>query len=191
MHRSPAGLAIAVILLAPGSVDAQTDPGASDSLQAPAETMPRSAPAPKGSRVYTGGAIGLNFWNDTVRFSVEPILGYRVTPQLSVGGRLRYEYFKDKRGVEDFTMHNYGGSVFSRYRLIPQLYGHAEFAYGSYDYPAGREGVPFLFLGGGIVQPLGGSSWAYAEVLVDVLRDDQSPYEDWDPQVTFGVGVGL
>ena len=29
------------------------------------------------------------------------------------------------------------------------------------------------------------------DMLVDVLRDKNSPYEDWEPQVRFGVGVGL
>jgi hypothetical protein len=31
----------------------------------------------------------------------------------------------------------------------------------------------------------------FIEVLVDVLNDDNSPYEEWDPFVSFGVGVGF
>ena len=154
----------------------------------------RTAPAkssPEPSRVYWGGTLGFNFWNDYTSIRVEPLVGYKATPQLSVGGKVRYEYFKDNRRSSDFTSHNYGGSVFSRYRLVPQLYAHAEFAYVSYDYPRGREGVPFLLLGGGVSQPLGGRSWATAEVLFDVIQDDNSPYEDWEAIVSVGVGVGF
>jgi hypothetical protein len=31
----------------------------------------------------------------------------------------------------------------------------------------------------------------YAEVLFDVLQDEDSPYADWEPHVTVGVGVGM
>jgi hypothetical protein len=194
MNRAFAGLVVAATLLVAGAAGAQTDSSAPADTLKPAATTSTSRPsttAPTKPRVYWGGAIGFNFWNDYTRFSVEPIVGYRLTPKFSLGGRLRYEYFNDKREAVNFTSHNYGGSIFSRYRLVPQLYGQAEFAYMSYDFPSGREGVPFLFLGGGYVQPLGGKAWAFVEVLVDVLQDSNSPYEDWDPQVTVGAGVGF
>ena len=54
-----------------------------------------------------------------------------------------------------------------------------------------REWVPFLLLGGGLSKMVGARSWAYVEVLVDVLQDDNSPYDDWDPFVSVGVGVGF
>jgi hypothetical protein len=195
MFRALAGLLVAAAFLAAGDVEAQTDTGSSaDSLQAPppaASPVPAAGGPSKKSRIWTGGAIGFNFWNDTTRFSIEPIIGYSATPKLSLGGRLRYEYFNDKRGPTDRSSHNYGGSLFSRYRLLPQIFAHAEYAYMSYDFIGGREGVPFLYLGGGYVQNLGPKTWVYAEVVVDVLQDSNSPYEDWDPRVTVGVGVGL
>ncbi len=33
--------------------------------------------------------------------------------------------------------------------------------------------------------------WAYAEVLFDVLNDTNSPYDEWDPWISVGVGVGF
>jgi len=38
---------------------------------------------------------------------------------------------------------------------------------------------------------MGERTWAYAEVLVDVLQDNNSPYEDWEPVISVGVGVGF
>jgi hypothetical protein len=122
---------------------------------------------------------------------VEPLVGYKLTPKFSVGGQLRYEFVNDKGYAEDYTSHNYGASVFSRYRVVPQLYGHAEFAYMSYDYPLGRESVPFLLLGGGYSQPVGKAAWVYVEVLFDVLNDSNSPYDRWEPFIGVGVGVGF
>jgi hypothetical protein len=35
------------------------------------------------------------------------------------------------------------------------------------------------------------NTWAYVEVLFDVLQDNNSPYDDWEPFVSVGVGVGF
>ena len=91
----------------------------------------------------------------------------------------------------DFTSHNYGASIFSRYRVIPQLYGHAELAYMSYDFPLGREGVPFLLLGGGYSQPISKSAWLFFEILFDVINDGSSPYGKWEPFIGLGIAVGF
>ena len=169
---------------------AATAPAATTTAAAAAPASP--AKPPLRERLYYGGAIGFSFWGDYWRISLEPLVAMKMrNPKLSVGGKLRYEYINDNRGVEEFSSHNYGGSVFSRYRLIPQIYGHAELAYMTYDYPRGREGVPFLLLGGGYSQPLGKNMWSTVEVLWDVLNDDNSPYEEGQPVVSIGVGVGF
>ena len=156
---------------------------------APAQPVPTRPPLRE--RMYYGGSIGFSFWSDFYRVSVEPLVGFKVKPKLSVGGKLRYEYINDKRGVVDYDSHNYGASVFSRYRLVPQLYAHGEYAYMNYDYPGGRQGVPFLLLGGGYSQPMGRNMWSTVEVLWDVLNDKNSPYESGQPVVSIGVGVGF
>lgn len=153
---------------------------------------------------YYGGTIGLNLWNDYTYFGAYPMIGYKATPQLSVGGKLGYAYISDDRydPLPSIDTSNYGGSIFSRYRVIPQLYVHGEFAYWSYEnvrsynvdrrtYETQRDWVPYLLLGGGLSQKLGGNTWAFVEVLFDVLQDDNSPYDDWEPFFSFGVGVGF
>lgn len=124
------------------------------------------------------------------------MVGYSITPKLSAGITGLYEYnsYDTYYGRKNYT--NYGGSVFSRFRIIPQLYAHAEFSYINYEFNglnniSYRQGVPFLFLGGGYAQRIGGNTYAYAQILFDVLQDSNSPYEDWTPFYSVGVSIGF
>jgi hypothetical protein len=152
-----------------------------------------SQPGPK--KVYWGGSVGMSF-GDYTSISITPLIGYKVTPRFHLGGTVSYEYVSDSRYSETFTSSNYGGSVFSRFLLTPKIYAHAEFADISYEYKVNEQAsdrfwVPFLYLGGGIIQPMGPKASLFVEVLFDVLQDDKSPYKDWTPFVSFGVGVGF
>jgi len=150
----------------------------------------------KPSKVYYGGGIGFSFWGDYFRICVEPMIGYKFTPQLSGGLKVAYEYINDSRYSSSLTSHNFGGSLLLRYRIIPQFYTHAEFAYMSYQHltshnTGDRYWVPFLLLGGGYSQQIARNTWAYAQVLFDVIQDDDSPYDSSDPFISFGVSVGF
>jgi len=152
-------------------------------------------PAPGGSRIYYGGGLGLTFGSYT-RISIKPIIGYKITPKLSLGVTVEYEYIKDKRYPTTQTYSNYGGSVFARFRIIPQIYLHAEYAYMSYEFTtfsggSVREGVPFLFLGGGFSQQVSPGVTAYFQVLFDVLNNENSPYSSGEPFYSVGVSVGF
>jgi len=163
-----------------------------------AKQTPREKAEP--SNVFYGGQLGLSF-GDYFRIMVAPMVGWVLDPKSSVGIKVAYEYINDKRYDPDRTYHNYGASLFYRYRVIPQLYGHAEFAYYSYQYSietdalgnlsSERSWVPFLLLGAGYVQPIAPRTSLFIEVLFDVLQDDKSPYDAWNPWVSIGVGVGI
>jgi len=170
------------------------------------ETPPPTAKSDQPSKWYYGGTIGFNFWSDYFLLSLEPMVGYNVSPKFSLGGKVQYTYINDSQyEVEDLTYHNYGASIFGRFRPIPKMYLHAEFAYmnfesytvtydpinRTYEFPSERVWVPFVLLGAGFVQPVSASTSVYAEILFDVLMDDNSPYEDWDPIIHVGVGVGF
>lgn len=165
-------------------------------------TQPNTSTPLDGSKWYYGGNLGFNFWNDYLLISVEPMVGYNISPKFSVGGKLQYSYIKDSRSdYGDATSHNYGASIFSRFRPVPPVYFHAEFAYGSYEshtyftnpirIESERNWVPFLLFGGGYVQQISPNASVYAEVLFDVLRDKNSPYKDWDPIIHVGAGIGF
>ena len=143
-------------------------------------------------KIYYGGNVTLSFGNSK-RVGIFPLVAYKAMPNLSLGIKLGYEYVNYDVGGPS---HNYGGGVFSRYRVVPQLYAHAEYQAVNYEIfstetTSSRETVPFLLLGGGFSQLIAPRTWAYAEVLFDVLQDDKSPYKDWEPFVSFGVGVGF
>jgi hypothetical protein len=160
------------------------------------DTIQQQKPkTPLKDKIYFGGSVGVSFGNYS-RIAVYPMMGYKITPKLSAGIELGYEYISDKRYTSTYNTSNYGFSLFSRYRFIPQLYLHAEYSMVNYelyyiDQTSNREWVPFLFIGAGFSQQLASGVYAYAQVKFDVLQDKNSPYKNWAPFYTFGVSVGF
>jgi hypothetical protein len=145
------------------------------------------------SKVYYGGELGMGF-GDIFRIRIVPFVAYRVAPKASVGARFGYEYLNWKDF--DQSTHNFGGGVFGRYRFIKQIYGHGEVGFFDYDSPtlsgeSNRTTVPFILLGGGYIQQITPNTSAFIQVLFDVLQSDKSPYNNWEPFVSIGVGVGF
>ncbi|VGO15188.1 hypothetical protein PDESU_03770 [Pontiella desulfatans] len=158
----------------------------------PLATKPQSSIR---DNLFFGGYINLSIGSYTV-IGIEPMLGYRLTPKLSTGIKVRYDYIKDDRYATSHTTSNYGGSIFARHQINPKFYVQLEPATYNYElfYTDGsseREWVPFLFAGGGYIQPLSERSWLNAQILFDVLQSDKSPYDDWEPFFSIGVGAGF
>ncbi len=172
-----------------------------DSVAAKEENNPETTrPQSSESKWYYGGSLGFGFSSNYFSISIQPIVAYKITPKLSLGGKIDYTYWSNSSVDPTFNSSNYGGSIFTRYRIIPQFYLHGEFAYMSYEniysttfgnYTTERYWVPFLLLGGGFSQMVSPNVWAYAEILFDVLNDPNSPYDEWDPFISIGVGVGF
>jgi hypothetical protein len=163
----------------------------------PAKTAPQHEQKPllNPGKMYFGGYVNLSFGSYTV-IGIEPMVGYKLTPKFSIGTKLSYEYISDKSYNEDYSGSNYGLSFFSRYRITPRFYSHAEYSAMNYKLFYGiddsdREWVSFLFLGGGLSQPISRNTWFTAEVLFDVLQNENSPYAAWAPFFSVGFGVGF
>ena len=146
--------------------------------------------AEKTSRVFTGGGMGLSLGSYT-RISIEPLIGYQVSPKLSVALKFRYEYFKDTRYRTTFEGSNYGASIWGRYFVIPQLYAHAEYAFMKYDFSLTDEWIPFMLVGAGYQKKISKNTWVYGQVLFDVLQDQYSPYSSGEPFYSVGISVGI
>ena len=147
------------------------------------------------SNLFYGGYINLSFGSYTV-IGIEPMIGYKLTPKLSAGVKVQYNYIQDDRYAKSYTTSTYGGSIFGRYLVTPKFYAQVEAASYSYEFfyfngGSEREWVPFLLAGGGFIQPLGERSWLNVQILFDVLQDDKSPYEDWEPFFSIGIGAGF
>ena len=146
-------------------------------------------------KIYFGGYVNFSLGSYTM-IGIEPMVGYKILPFLSLGLKLRYDYISDKRYTEEYNTSNYGGSLFMRLTSKRRIYLHAEYAGYNYELfdesgELGREWIPYLFLGGGYSQPLGGRTSLNAQVLFDVLQDDSSPYKRWEPFYSVGISVGF
>ena len=145
--------------------------------------------------VYYGGYLNVQLGTYSV-VGATPLIAYKITPRFSTGAQFTYNYIGDKRTGTRINSTNYGASVFSRFRIIPELYLHAEYQQMNFDYGYDyggeiREWVPFFFVGGGFSQPVSENVWLNAQVLFDVLQSDKSPYANWEPFYSVGFGVGF
>ena len=167
---------------------------AQDSIRTEQPVAPKQK-LPLKEKLYFGGYVNLSFGKYTL-VGIEPMVGYKLTPKFSAGVKFRYDYISDKRYSTTYTTPNYGGSLFTRYRLIPQLYVHAEYATYNYELynefgESDREWIPFMLVGAGYSKRLGGRAWLNVQVLFDVLQNDKSPYNSWEPFYSVGIGVGF
>jgi hypothetical protein len=167
-------------------------------IVAEAATPPAAPPKQKKpikDKLYYGGYVNLSFGNYT-RIGIEPMIGYKIIPRLSVGAKIRYDYIQDKRYSETYTSSSYGASLFTRLLVFRGLYAHAEYAGYNYELynalgESDRQWVPFLFLGAGYNLRVGKRSSIIAQVVFDVLQNENSPYGTWEPFYSVGVGIGL
>ena len=165
-----------------------------------AEAAPAPAPAPKKKssfkeKLYWGGYINLSFGSYTM-IGIEPMIGYKIVPRLSVGAKIRYDYIQDNRYAQTYTSSSYGASIFTRLRVFRGLYAHAEYAGYNYEYynaleESNRETIPFFFVGAGYNLKVGKRASIIAQVMFDVLQNEKSPYNSWEPFYSVGIGVGL
>jgi hypothetical protein len=146
-------------------------------------------------RVWFGGGVGLSF--GTVDYiEVSPLVGYRLTDDVSLGGGLFYRYRSDGRYSPSLDTSDYGANVFGRYRVAPPVFLQVEYEYLDYEYAriggsTDRETFDSVLAGAGFVQPAGGRASLFVLGLYNFSYDDndlRSPYSD--PWV-FRVGVSI
>ncbi|MEO8733995.1 MAG: hypothetical protein ABI373_06665, partial [Flavobacteriales bacterium] len=104
----------------------------------------------------------------------------------------------DNRYIPPYTQNAYGYRLFTRYRVIEPIYLAAEFMqintepyFNNFGDQPRRIWVPELLLGGGIVQPLGGRTSFYLQIMFEVLQDPNSIYLGIGPIFSGGIGVGF
>ncbi|MBK6540563.1 MAG: hypothetical protein IPG10_04625 [Flavobacteriales bacterium] len=194
MSKPLLSLFVFALLLAPAAARAQDY---RDSTATEKEKIP-DAPRPWKDRIWFGGGLGLSFGSVT-NIAIEPMVGYKITKngKLSAGVGISYQYFRDNRGTYGYETSIYGGRLFTRYRIIEQLFAHVEYNQLSFELPdyyqarLYRRWVPFLLVGGGYSARLGGNTYLTAMVLFDVIQDAYSPYSSGEPWISAGVGFGF
>ncbi|MFO7656071.1 MAG: hypothetical protein R6W78_03315 [Bacteroidales bacterium] len=155
-------------------------------------------------RIYFGGDFSLQFGSLTF-IELSPIIGYYITPRLSSGIGIIYQYYREKVFLPDtvFKAHNYGGRVFAKYLLIDNIskyvpiqmnagltgYCESEFlnmdgSFSRYLDP-GRFWLNNFYLGGGMVFAIGRRSKMNVLVLWNLNDTGESPYSN--PVVRIGI----
>ena len=153
-------------------------------------------------RLIYGGALGLSL-GDYAGVSVTPVLGYRITDNLSAGVGFGYQYVRIKNyfiitdpatqrdSYWDLKANMFAGSVWARYIVWRDLFVHAEYEHNFMNFkvpgfdPGGSGNVvevkenyeaPCVLLGGGYRLPMGDKASVNFTLLYDVLQDKYSPY---------------
>ncbi|MEM1121825.1 MAG: hypothetical protein AAGJ18_15345 [Bacteroidota bacterium] len=131
-----------------------------------------------GFRFWYGGGVGLNFGSgfntSQFNFSLSPMVGYKLTPEFSVGPRVELAYSHIRVGggnnVEKFNFIDYGIGAFTRYKLFTQFFAHAEYQIESRKLvQGGRISRNNFFFGGGYTS--GGQIGYEISVLWNFLED--------------------
>jgi hypothetical protein len=133
-------------------------------------------------KLYYGGNLSFNILNSFLFMEYSPILGYKVTENFSAGVGGKFMFLRDMRNRFNWTI--YGGSVFSRYKIFPTLFAHAEYELlSAYDLNylsttyGQRAPASMFFVGGGYANG-GGGIGIVAMLLYDVINHPNSPYQN-------------
>jgi long-subunit fatty acid transport protein len=140
---------------------------------------------PFKERLFIGGGLGLSFGTIT-NIRIAPVVGYRISPDFSVGAGPSYQYYSDKRFNPKLESTIYGGSVFGRYFVLEQIFLHSEFEVlnldrlnfdpTTNDFFQDRVTIPLWFVGGGFSSRNANGSGFFISVLYDLIQDRNSPY---------------
>lgn len=153
-----------------------------------------ATPAGAGERWWGGGGIGLSFGGQVDWISVEPVLGYWVTDDFTVGARAIFRYRDDNRFDPDLSTTDYGASLFGRYLLADHWFVQGEYEYLSYEFRTSsnstdREAFGSWLAGGGYTQQLSPHASFFASALYNLSYDEDelSPYDGpWVIRASFG-----
>jgi len=148
------------------------------------------------SHLFFGGGLGLQFGYMTL-IEISPLVGYKVTPKLSVGVSPTYKYYhyNDYYGPSlDLKTNVFGGSIFTRYSVFENVFAHVEYESLLYNtqvpgYPETRQQFNSFFVGGGYNQRISMNSAMYILVLWNLNDTPDSPYIN--PIIRVGFSVGL
>ena len=175
----------------------------------------------KQENLFTGGSITLSFFNGQTIIGANPVFGYRLANWVDAGLSLNFLYNGSRDYYEFDDKINQtviGPGVFTRLYPVKFLFAQAQFEhnFNTLKYiPApgslrpeekAKVDANSLLVGGGFAQGRqpGSNSFFYFSILVDVLKNVNSPYVnvDYDPvtgkqRVTMvpiiraGVNIGL
>jgi hypothetical protein len=175
------------------------------SVQANAQSLIRKTEKSNNNqnyRIWYGGNVpfGLGFGTQTlVQLGVSPMIGYKITPELSVGPRVGfiYSYYSYRNPNTGQVLRTqpttWSAGVFARYKFVRQFFAHAEYEYQNLAVPyyvsngfqIQRYKADNINLGIGLLQ--GGSGSLQSEILL-LYNVNPSIYSTQSPiTIRFGL----
>jgi len=141
-------------------------------------------------KIFFGGGFGLQFGNLTV-IKLTPEIGYRLTEKFTVGAGLYYSYLNNK--YYNFSDHIYGGKIFSRFFITPNLFLTGEYEIlniSDYDINTGYYNGKRIFIEGlpvgiGWRQQIGERFAVLTTLMYNVLQTEKTPYSNPIFRVSF------
>ena len=153
-------------------------------------------------KLWYGGSFDLGLTSNQFNFGLAPMSGYKLVGNLSAGVRLPIEYTYIKvRGTggtsAKFNALDFGGGIFSRFKIVDAVFLHAEFNYLWVTQPVTQGGFLVLdpenpgklltmkdtenqFNIGAGYNSSGGGDWGYElSILYNALLDDLSDEIPW------------
>jgi hypothetical protein len=142
-------------------------------------------------KVFFGGGGGVQFTNIGTFITVFPSVGYRLTPKWSTGvmGIYQFIHYRDIQR----TTHNYGGSLFTRYFVLPQIYATAEYEQLNMQTIRFREigerrWIDRMLVGAGFFQRAGGRGGFHLGILYDVFYSPSDPTYPYQSPFVYRIG---
>lgn len=150
-------------------------------------------------KFFAGGTLGATF-GDLTEIRLSPILGYRVSPEFSIAGKVTYRHSwqnaTDQAGNSiTISEDDFGGGGLIQYFPVKEFYLLSEFSAQKYRTETTQQDVErsvnFLFLGAGYSTNLAPMVFLNAGLKVDVLNDLDSPFDNFTPFFDVTIGVGF
>jgi hypothetical protein len=157
---------------------------------------------------FTGGSISFGIGNGSFNAGLHPHYGYTVAKWIDFAGVANFEYQSQRDGYNNkYRTTIYGLGVFTRIFPVHFLFVQAQPEYNFIaqkfiPYNTGTGNIkstlhaPSLLVGGGYTTSRSGkNTFTYLSILVDVIKNVNSPYVDGYgnllPIIRAGINVGL
>lgn len=136
--------------------------------------------------LFVGGNLLLEF-GTTTAIGVSPLVGYKITDNLSAGVAGNYIYLSELDYYNNrYKTSVYGGALFAKYKVFQNVFAYAEYGFTSYETSAieinnrvlinYRINVPDFLVGGGYAQEIGNNSYFEILVAYDLLYNPPYSY---------------
>lgn len=163
----------------------------------PSPNKNQPQPAPKDfdnfmDRIYFGGNVGAWF-GSTTYLNLQPLVGFRVTENFSIGGGFTYNYYSIDYGGQKYSSTIYGSNTFARYLITENLFaqvGWDRLSVPNYYSPIVNERawIDNILVGGGYRQPFSDNGSFIAMIFYNINETPLSPYPNPIIQIGFNVG---